>query len=235
MKISVVVPNHGRDLSLLKRSIEESTYKNIELIVIDRGLERSKQRNLGILESTGDVILWLDSDQSVSKDLLKEAVDLFKEGYHSLYVPEIITDRSLFGRIRAWERSFMTGTAVDVPRFVLRGYLPSYPYFDESLIGPEDACFGNRLNGFRGITKNVLYHDDKISMVDYFKKKAFYSKSMKRYAEKWPNDPCLNFKYRCFEVYVRNGKWKKLLRHPFLSLNIIYILLIRGILYLCNR
>jgi len=231
MKISVIVPNHGRDLGILLESLKTSSHRVDDVIVIDRGLERSKQRNMGILEAHGIAYLFLDSDHSISPDLVKECVELIKAGYSCIYIPEVIIVKSFFGRIRAFERTFYTGTAVDVPRFVKADHCP---FFDESMSGPEDADWGNRIKGFRAISKNVLYHHDDISLLEYCKKKAYYSKSMNRYKKKWPNDPCLDFKYRCWTVFTEKGKWKRLLRHPILTLGIIFIILIRGVIYVRN-
>jgi glycosyltransferase involved in cell wall biosynthesis len=226
--ISIVVPNHNRDLSLLRNAIAESSYKDVELIEINRGMERSKQRNIGIREAKGDIILWLDSDQTIHPELLKEAHYLFQTGVRALYVPEIIVGRSFFSRIRAFERWFYTGTAVDVPRFVLRPYMP---FFDESLHGPEDADVGQRIKGLKLTTKHPLYHHDDINIIDYIRKKMYYSKSMARYKEKWPLDKCLNWKWRCFGVFFENGKYKKVIKHPFLFICIMLLIFVRGVAY----
>jgi glycosyltransferase involved in cell wall biosynthesis len=228
MKVSVVVPNHGRDLTKLKASVNGSA----ELVIIDRGLERSAQRNIGIREADGDIILWLDSDQSVSPGLIQECKELIQSGYSCVYIPEIIVAKSFFGRIRKFEREFYTGTAIDVPRAVLK---KACPMFDETMNGPEDADFGNRIKGFRAISKNPLYHHDDISFREYIRKKAYYSKSMKRYAEKWKDDKCLNLKYRCWTVFTENGKWKKLLKNPILSLGILFVIAVRGVIYYANK
>ena len=228
MKVSVVVPNHGRDLTKLRESVGNSA----ELVVVDCGLERSAQRNIGIRQATGDIILWLDSDQAVSAGLIKECEELVKMGFSAIYIPEIIVGRSFFARIRAFERGFLTGTAVDVPRAVIKRLCP---YFDEMLNGPEDADFGQRIKGLKAISKNPLYHYDDIGLLEYLRKKAYYSKSMKRYAEKWPNDRCLNIKYRCWDVFTENGKWKQLLKHPVLSFFMFGLLAVRGIVYAINK
>ena len=224
MKTSIVVANHGRDLSKLKASIPEGC----ELIVIDEGRERSYQRNKGIKQATGDIIIWLDSDQSLSAGVVEDCEAIIRSGYTAVYIPEIIVAKSFFGKIRAFEREFYTGTAIDVPRAVNRKYCP---LFDESMHGPEDADWGNRIPGNKGICSRPLYHHDDISMQEYFKKKAYYAVSMNRYKRKWPKDKCLDWKYRCFGVFIENGKWKKLLRHPILSLGILFIILVRGIIY----
>jgi hypothetical protein len=145
-----------------------------------------------------------------------------------VYVPEIIVAKSFFGKIRKFEREFYTGTFIDVPRVVARNCCPR---FNEELHGPEDADFGNKIKGVRAISKNVLYHHDDISFIDYCRKKIYYTKSMKKYAELNPTDPCLDLKYRGFDVFVERGKWKKLIAHPILTLGVIFLLAVRGIIY----
>ena len=230
MKVSVIVPNHGRDISTLKDSLP----KDVELIHIDRGLERSAQRNIGIKLSTGEGLLILDSDQSVSPGLIDECVRLVNNNplVNSLYIPEIIVAKSFFGKVRKFEREFYTGTAVDVPRFVLKD---ACPMFNEDLHGPEDADWGNRIPGMRAITENPLYHHDDIGIIDYFKKKAYYAKSMSKFKARNPIDPVLKFKYRCWTVFTENGKWKKLIRHPILSFCILLMVIVRGIIYVTRK
>lgn len=247
MKVSVIVPNHGRDITVLKNSLPP----DVELIHINRGLERSAQRNIGIKEATGEALLILDSDQSISPGLIEECIGLMAEGYSCIYIPEIIVAKSWFGKVRAFERTFYTGTAIDVPRFVRAAVCPK---FDVDLIGPEDADWANKLRIMKipagndidispgavnyvfkklkfTTSERCLYHHDDLSIWEYFRKKSFYAKSMRKYAEKWPNDKCLDWKYRCFGVFVENGKWKKIIRHPLLSLGVLTIIFIRGIIY----
>jgi hypothetical protein len=226
--VSVIVPNHGRDISVLKASLPEG----VELIEVDVGKERSAQRNIGINRAKGEAYLILDSDQSVSPNLIEECYLLMRYGYSCIYIPEIIVAKSFFGRIRAFEREFYTGTAVDVPRFVRAS---ACPRFDETLSGPEDADWGNRIPGLRATSVSPLYHHDDIGFWEYCRKKAYYTKSMMAYAKKWPKDPCLNFRYRCWTVFTEKGKWKRLLRHPVFTLGVIFLLIVRGIIYVENK
>lgn len=202
--------------------------KGVEYIEINQGLERSVQRNMAIRKATGDIIIWLDSDQSLSPNVVKECEMLIKMGCVAVYVPEVIVVSSFFGRIRAFEREFYTGTAVDVPKAVLRSVCP---LFNEELHGPEDADWGNKIWGLKCTTKAVLYHHDDIGFIDYCRKKEYYTKSMKRYAELNPNDKCLDLKYRCWNVFTEKGKWRKLVAHPILTLGIVFLLIVRGIIY----
>jgi hypothetical protein len=237
MRISVIVPNHNRDLSILRHDLSRSTYPS-ELFEINLGLERSAQRNIGIKEAINKYgtknhcLLILDSDQTISRELLKECVEWIKCGFSCLYIPEIIIADSWFGKIRKFERQFYTSTAVDVPRFIRADCCP---LFDEEMSGPEDCDWGNRIPGYRATTINPLYHNDDIGPGDYFKKKNYYGKSMRLFAIKNPKDKVINLKYRCWTIFTEDGKWKELVKHPILTLGVILLLLGRGIIYAKNR
>jgi len=228
--VSVIIPNHGRDLTELIGSVKNSTYKKTEMIIVDENRERSHQRNTGILRASGEYFLFLDSDHSVSKGLIEECVQLMNEA-DAVYIPEIITTKGFFARIRQWEREFYTAAAVDAVRFVRC----DCPFFDETMSGPEDSDFDRRIKGKKVVSKNVLYHHDNIGVIQYFKKKIYYSKSMKRFAEKYPDDKILNWKWRCFGVFFERGKWKRFLSNPLMALAVMVIIGIRGIIYLRNR
>jgi glycosyltransferase involved in cell wall biosynthesis len=221
---SVIVANHGRDTSKLVSSLPAG----VEYLEINQGLERSAQRNIGIDNARGKYLLILDSDQNISPGLIRECETLMWAGFSCVYIPEIIVAKSFFGKIRKFEREFYTGTAIDVPRFVDKRYCPK---FNLELSGPEDADWGNRIRGCRAISTSPLYHHDDVSFIEYMRKKIYYTKSMRKYAELWPDDKCLNLKYRCWDVFVEDGKWRKLIAHPILTLGIIFLLIVRGIIY----
>jgi hypothetical protein len=70
-------------------------------------------------------------------------------------------------------------------------------------------------------------------------KKAYYSKSMAAYCLKWKGKPVLKkqlgFYYRFLGVFIENGKWKKLLKHPILAAVMYFERVAVGFTYLCNR
>jgi hypothetical protein len=227
-KATVIVPNHNRDISVLKEQIPE----DVELIEVNLGFERSFQRNLGILQASAAYYLFLDSDQTISPKLIDECIELCENGADAVYIPEVIVAKSWFGKLRAWERNFYTGTAVDVPRFI-RGSV--CPKFSTELNGPEDSDWANRIKGKIVTSKNFLYHHDDIGFFEYCKKKAYYSKSMKRYEERNPGDKCTNLKYRCWTVFTENGKWKELIKRPLSTIGLMLLIITRGIIYYANR
>ena len=231
--VSIVIPKRkGEDISKCLDSISQSKYKGYEIIIVDEGLERSEQRNIGIGRAKGEYVLILDSDQYISQCLLTDCVWRAERGYDAIYIPEKIITTGWFGRLRDWERQFYTATCVDVPRFVRKS---ACPYFDRSMSGPEDSDWGQRIPGLRATSIACLYHEDNVTLLSYFSKKAYYSKSMKRYQEKWPDDKVLDFKYRCFQIFLEDGKWKRFIKSPIAALGVMTLIFIRGIIYLCAR
>ena len=226
--VSIIIPTkRDEDISELIESIKKSTYQNFEIIVVNLGLERSAQRNIGIDRAKGKYLLILDSDQYLSPGLLKECVQL-AQVFGALYIPEKIMTKGLFAYIRNWERQFYNGTPIDCVRFV---HAKGCPRFDENQTGPEDSDWDRRVRGHRIITKNCFYHHDNISLLRYFRKKAYYSKTMARFAERNPGDKVLNWKWRCWKVFIEKCKWKRFFSRPDLALAVMFIILIRGVIY----
>jgi glycosyltransferase involved in cell wall biosynthesis len=204
------------------------------VIIVDKGLERSKQRNIGIDRAKGEFILILDSDQSVSPMLIGECVARLNlcTDTNSLYIPETLNTPGFWGRVRDWERKFYTSTPVDCVRFVRTANCPK---FDETLTGPEDADWSNRIEGGKDTTTACLYHNENMGIIEYLRKKAYYAKSMRKYANKWKRDKVLNPLWRCFLVFVENRKWKKFIRKPIYAMAVMALILARGVVYLWNR
>lgn len=231
-KISVIIPiRRGENITHVLESIKQSTYTNYEIIVVDEGLERSWQRNIGIQKSTGEYLLILDSDQCIDKNLLMECVYLI-DYYEALYIPETIMTKGLFAKLRNWERQFYNATAVDCVRFVKR---KNCPLFDLTLNGPEDSDWDRKFTGKKGLTNCGFYHYDNVGVFKYFKKKVYYAKSMSKFVEKHPNDKVLSFWWRCFGVFFENGKWRRTIKRPDLMLLVWLVILIRGVIYLWKK
>lgn len=237
--VSVIIPTHKNvpggvnPIDKCLESIAISTYKKVEIVCIDEGLERSEQRNMGIDAARGEYILYLDDDQYVSQKLIAECVNIMESrDCAAIYIPEIIVTDNMFGHLRNWERQFYTGTSVDCIRFFRA---QGCPRFDTTLRGPEDADFDHMIKGKKLICKNPLYHNDNVDIVSYLKKKAYYSESMERYKEKWPDDRVLKVWYRCFWIFVEDGKWQKLVRRPHYAFAMFALVFIRGIIFLCKK
>jgi len=229
MKVSIIIPNHGRDISATIQAVKD--LKDVELLEVDLLKERSVQRNRGIKEAKGKYIFMLDSDQVPTKALVLECIYIM-EAYpacQGIYIPEIIVGADWFTRLRRFERQFYTSTPIDVVRFVRASNCPK---FDETLTGPEDADWDLRIKGEKRQSKNSLYHHDNINLRDYIGKKSYYTRSMSKFLEKNPDAKVLKAWYRIFGVFMENGKWRQLAKHPIMAFKLYLLIFIRGIIYL---
>jgi len=106
LKISIVIPTLGRrrELDTLLKSIEASTYRNIEIIIVDQNdncliddiVDRyeavlainhekvsftgaARSRNHGLQFATGEIVFFPDDDAFLNPDTLEKAVSFLKD------------------------------------------------------------------------------------------------------------------------------------------------------------
>ncbi len=252
VSVIVITKNEQKNIEHCLQSVNNQTFKSIELIVVDnfskdktaelarkytekvyfKGNERSAQRNFGVKFASGKYILYLDADMILSPNLISECTDKCeRNNIDALYIPERIVGEGFWIKVRDFERSFYTGTVVDAVRFVRRDLFLKVQGFDESLIGPEDWDFNRRIKkiGRINIADAPIYHNEgRFSMKRYLKKKSYYTGGIAKYIKKWGfNDQDiakqLGLQYRLIGVFVETGKWKRLMGHPLLTVG-LYIL-----------
>lgn len=241
----IVVDNNSTDQT--KQIASRYTDK-----VYDCGPERSAQRNFGIQKAQGQYVLYLDADMILSLDVIKECVEKTKtENHIALYIPERIvgeasinletlSNQSYWIKVRDFERSFYNATVIDAVRFVLKDKILEVDGFDESFFTAEDWDFDRRIKeiGSVGIIKVSLYHNEhNFKLFEYIKKKSYYSGNLDHYIAKWGNDDVilkkqLGFGYRYFGVYIEDGKWVKLFKHPVLAVGMYFLKFILGVVFL---
>ena len=160
------------------------------------------------------------------------------------WIPEVRTGSGFRVQARNFERSFYDGTAIDALRLFRKSVLEATGGYDEKLIaGPEDWELDIRIlaTGAKcAVLKHPLIHNEKkLSFKRMLEKKAYYSKSMAAYRAKWPDHPSVKKQfspyYRFCGVFLENGKWKKLLRHPLLFAGVLFERIAVGVVYLLNR
>ncbi len=177
-------------------------------------------------------MLYLDADMCLNSQLIQECVQ--KCSYSeigALYIPEKIIGEGFWIKVRDFERSFYNGTVVDAVRFIRKDLFLEVQGFDETLVGPEDWDFDKKIRKIvrTDITTSPLYHNEgRFCTRRYIKKKSYYCGGIKRYLEKWGSNDLeamkqVGLQYRFFGIFTESGKWKRLVRHPLLTLG-LYIL-----------
>ncbi len=255
MKVSIIIPAYneekviGRNLKALK----EQTYKNIEIIVVDdastdatyeiskkftnkvfkrKHQERSVQRNYGVTKAEGKFYLFLDADMELSKDVVKECVNLIRSDRKigSIAIPEISVTKTYWEKVKGYERSFYNESGdetTDAPRFFLKEAFKKVGGYDENITGPEDWDLPDRVKkiGYKvGRVKSVIYHHERVSNpFSVAIKKYKYGLKSYRYFEKnniSPVGPKTIYFLR--PVFYKN--WKKLIMRPILTVSMFFML-----------
>lgn len=227
----LVVDNHSMDRTALIARQEGAR-------VLEKGPERSAQRNLGLAEARGEFVLLLDADMRLGPGVIAEATaKARRENLSGLYIPEKVLGSGYWSRVRSFERGFYDGTVIDAVRFFRRDRALRIGGFDESLNGPEDWDFDRRLRetGPAGITRSVLFHEEgDFRLRPYLAKKRYYAEGFDAYIAKWGRaDPEIakqfGIGYRYFGVFAQKGKWRRLLSRPDLAAGMYFLRLAVGL------
>ena len=83
----------------------------------------------------------------------------------------------------------------------------------------------------------IFHNEAEFDLKRYLSKKGYYAKSFEGYINKWGKDDKdikkqFGFSYRYFGVFLEDGKWKKIIRQPVLSLGMWFLRFLVGIKYL---
>ncbi len=212
--------------------------------VVQQGPERSAQRNRGVREASANFVMILDADMIVPSATIEEILArLASDETDALYVREVRTGKGIRTKARNFERSFYNATCIDAVRVMRKSLFVEAGGFDESLTSAEDWDLDRRIKARTNrivLTDGHLVHNEKqLSLKRILEKKAYYTRWFALYQEKWHHDAIVKkqfgFYYRMIGVFIENGKWKRLLRHPILFTVMMLERILVGVVYLSRR
>ncbi len=233
----IVVDNNSTD-----RTIEIARPLLDQLVVC--GPERSAQRNEGVRIARAPVVMYLDADMRLSPTVVEECLAVLdaQPEVVALYIPEIVIGRGYWIRVRNFERGFYDATVIDAVRVVRRDIFLATGGFDLSLCGPEDWDLDRRLmqRGALRLIHAPLQHDEGVfNLRRYVRKKLYYARSFAAYAAKWNHDAIVRKQlgawYRFVGVFIEDGKWRRLVRHPLLTAGMYFLRALVGGAFLWTR
>lgn len=213
MKVSVVIPtkNEEKNLPRLLRSLNEQTYKSLEIIVVDNystdktqeiakkitsqvfthGCERSAQRNFGLGKARGEFVFFLDADMVIPKNLISQCLKTIEPNKEivALTINEITKGNGWLASTKNLEKQLYTNNQhLEAPRFLRKQILIKIGGFDEKLISGEDWDLATRVKKQGKIerVKQKIIHIENGSLLADLKKKYYYATKIQHYAHKNP-------------------------------------------------
>jgi len=215
--VSVIIPTYNSESTLAKclESIRNQTYKNIEVIVIDKFSDdgtikiinkfdvrifqsearRSLARNIGYQKSENHskYILSIDSDMELMPEVIEQCVSLAESNntnIGAIIIPERTVGNSIIAQIRTFERSFYRGTEVEAARFFMKHLFEIVGGYDEDITFCEDRTVPQKIQqlGYNinaRINTEILHHEEHLSLLAHLRKKYQYGKSAGNYLIKY--------------------------------------------------
>lgn len=267
VSVIITTKNEEKIIKRLLLSLQKQSFENFEVILVDnnstdatkeialeftskvfnRGPERSTQRNYGAKKSRGEYLLFLDADMELSRNVLKQYVDLVEKdpALGEVVIPEVSVANKFWEKVKAFERSFYNKEGdeiTDAARFFKKTVFKKAGGYDETITGPEDWDLPETIKkfGFKvGRIKAVIYHHERIeSPFSLAKKKYYYALKAHRYLEKHQIS-AISPKTIYFLRPVFYKNIDKIISHPVLSLGMIIMLSLEliggGLGYLVGR
>jgi len=251
--VSIVIPTYNSEKTLAKclESIKNQTYKNIEVIVVDKfskdrsveiakrfrakvffkGPERASQVNFGVKKARGKYIYRVDSDFVLEPTVVEEAVKKCEEeGYDAIAIHNTSDPTiSFWSKVRKFERDCYRDDELNIAaRFFKKEVFETIGGFNESLVAAEDYDFHNRLleMGFKvGRIKSQEVHiGEPKSLWEIAKKHYYYGKTIGEFIKVNPRKGIKQLS-PIRPAFIRH--WKKFIRHPILSLGFIIYQFVR--------
>lgn len=248
--VSIIIPvyNSEKTIGQCLESIENQSYDDIEIIVVEsrkssdktidiaemyncrifrlQDKERSPAINYGFKISEGEYIYRVDSDVVLNRSLVHEAVDKCEiEGFDAVSIfwspdPTI----SFWAKVRKLEKDCYKGDLTHAgARFFRRDVFDVINGFDENLVAAEDYDLYNKLKKAKfeiGIIEaEELHLGEPKTIRDVIKKQYYYGTTIGNFLEK-------NKSQGLKQVSPMRGalfkNWMKFLQNPFLTLGFIF-------------
>ena len=226
------------------------TFQNLELLVVDDKSkddtiniakefkatiftiegERTTAKNFASKRASGDFLLFLDSDMILEPTVIEECVIAIKPAdVGGIIIPEKSIGSGFWIRVRDFERSFYFGTKIESARFFRTREVLKVGGFDEDVITYEESTLPqkiekNCLKTNVRVSSFILHDEGNFKLKKWLKKKRYYSSTANTYTQRYSGYSRyqMSMSYRV-RIYVRNGRWIRLLRRPDLALGLIIL------------
>ena len=249
VSVIITTKNSSNTLKACLESIQDQTYKNIEIIVVDNdssdsskvlasnytdkvyniGPERSVQRNFGVIQSVGNYLLIIDSDMLLSKKVIESCVIKIQENKNikGVVIPEESFGEGFWAKCKSLERSFYIGVEwMEAARFFEKNAFLKVGGFDESMVSGEDWDLSQKIEKEGKINRidDFIYHNEgEISLFKTIKKKFYYASKFVKYVDNSQNKKKVAKQTGILNRYkLFLSKPKKLFKNPILGIGMLF-------------
>jgi len=213
ISIIITTKNEEKNIINILSSINNQTFKNYNVIVVDnnstdktkilaeslgakvlnKGPERSAQRNFGVSESNGKYVLILDADMILEKEVLEELHEaiLNDSDLKTLTIKEEPTGKSFWAKCKKLELEFYSSnpdSKTHAARCFEKKVFEEFKGYDLNLTGPEDWDLPERINKKypkKYFTNSKIYHNEgDYGLWRILYKKFYYAQKASTYITK---------------------------------------------------
>lgn len=246
--VSVIIStkNAEGDIENCLKSIRTQTYKPLELVVVDnnssdktkeiarkytrlvinKGPERSVQRNYGVKKSNGDYIAWFDADMILTTRVIDECVKKISQdnAIKALIIPEKSIGVGFWADCRALEkRCYLGDRDIEAVRFVEKKAFGKVGMLDKNFIAGEDWDITARLKsaGYKIARVNsfVKHNEGHLMLLSLLKKKYYYATKSLPYVQRHIKSPRDIIFFVIRPAFFRN--WRLLISDPLHTLGLL--------------
>lgn len=250
--VSVIVPtkNSEHTLSACLKSIKRQTYRSLEVIVVDnfsddqtvpiatgladivlqKGPERSAQRNYAVAHSRGTFVLIVDSDMELDPSVVSECVERVtsSKDVQAVIIPEESFGIGFWSQCKRLERGFYVGIPyMEAARFFYRTDYVRAGGYDEAMVSGEDWDLSQRIatDDKLGRVASLIHHNEgRISLLRTVQKKYYYAKKFHAYLSTNKNTDASAKQTNIVGRYALYfSQPRKLFRNPILGVGMLFM------------
>lgn len=213
--VSVVIPtkNSADTLPHCLESIKNQSYKNIEVIVVDKnstdltreiakkygarvfiaGTERTSQFNYGASKAKGEFLYYIGSDIKLDRQVVSKALRAaLKNNAEAVLIPIFAVDTGFWAACIALERRTYVGDdLIEAARFFTKKAFEEVGGYREDMVAYEEHDLWNRMlvSGIKWTRINGVgeWHlGEPATLGEIFRKNFYYGTTFKKYIHRYP-------------------------------------------------
>lgn len=222
----VIINDDKRTDDITPNVVKDYQDKGLNIIYKIENISMAQGRKQGAVYASGDILIHLDSDMTVTLDLLGEIVSkMDAKEFDALVIPEEAFGTTFWARCKWLEKKMYEGNDhIESLRVVTKKVYDSLDGHDEDMVLSEDKDFDIRVReaGYKvGRVRNYLGHNEgELRLIKTTKKKQGYAKTENFFRKKHP-------KQFMWQANVFNRYWifakhiRYLFIHPILYIGVI--------------